>query len=154
MKKRYIKMGIKRTITAVCILWMLLFTTMLAFAEDHTDKDVIESLVMERTEIMGDFLASKTSYWETAEKLETIETGRLLTEDLDNLRASFRTDIEYIENCQIKDVTFTKSDDDMLCAVVEMEWELCGLSGKEKINNYYSVICKKTGNSFQLVQFF
>lgn len=147
MKGRYM-------MKVILVLCFLIFTTALAFAGGDDRKDVVVKLVSGRTDAMNGFYGSQISYWEAARQLREVETGRLLDEDIDRLKNYFRTDIEYIEDYEIKKVTFTESGEDMLCAVVEMDWQISGTGGIESLNHCYSVICEKEGDAFKLVQFF
>jgi len=118
------------------------------------EEKIVRELVYLRCDAMSRYFASEMSYWEAGSQLREAETGRLLEEDLAGLREFFRTDIDQVTACRIKEVDFSYSDEDLLCAVVEIMWETEGLEGADCFTADYSVICEKSGETFKLVQFF
>ena len=109
----------------------------------------ISMLVRQRTDIMNEYFGGHILYKEAAARIEKVENGRLLDEDLAAMNDFFQTDIE-----EITDYHITNMDDTLICAVVTVEWEISGIEGKDEIENIYSVIAEKKENSYKLVQFF
>lgn len=119
-------------------------------------EDTVRELVSRRTDAMSGYFASKLSYWEAGRQLREIEEGRLLEEDLKSMREYFRTDIEQVREYEILNVDFTVKKEDVLCAIVEIQWETEGLGGVECFSGDYSVICEKNQDAevYKLVHFF
>lgn len=117
-------------------------------------ESAVVSLVEQRTDILNNYYCGITTFKEASKAIETVESGSLLREDINNMHAFFQTDIEEVDSYEIRKVDITCEEEDLICAVVHMDWLTEGLSGKEKIEAVYSVIMEKTENSFKLVQFF
>ena len=83
-----------------------------------------------------------------------MEKGRLLEEDILAMKEYFQTDIEEVSDYEIRDIEITNADENLVCAVVSVDWEVSGTAGKEKITEIYSVIMEKDEKSYKLVQFF
>ena len=114
----------------------------------------ISMLVRQRTDIMNEYFGGHILYKEAAARIEKVENGWLLDEDLAAMNDLFQTDIEEITDYHITEVDITNMDDTLICAVVTVEWEISGIEGKDEIENIYSVIAEKKENSYKLVQFF
>ena len=119
-------------------------------------EDTVRELVSRRTDAMSGYFSSKLSYWEAGRQLRKMEEGRLLEEDLKNMREYFRTDIEQVREYEILNVNFTMKEEDILCATVEIQWETEGLDGVDCFTEFYSVICERNPeeDEYKLVHFF
>jgi len=104
------------------------------FASARTDEDIIRELVSLRTDTLSGF--------------------HLLKEDLQNIDLYFQTDIEQVKEYSFEKISVTKSEEDMICADVTMEWEAEGIDGTDNFTVTYNVICQKDKESYKLVQFF
>ena len=136
---------------AILLIVLLLSTVM---ASGSGPESEITMLVTQRTDIMNEYFGGHILYKEAAERIDKIEKGRLLEEDLEAMKSFFQTDIEEITDYKIKAVDITDIDETLICAVVTIEWELYGTNGKEHMEEIYSVIAQKQENSYKLVQFF
>ena len=87
-------------------------------------------------------------------QIKSVEKGRLLEEDILAMKEYFQTDIEEVSDYEIRDIEITNADENLVCAVVSVDWEVSGTAGKEKITEIYSVIMEKDEKSYKLVQFF
>ena len=103
---------------------------------------------------MNEFFCGHIQYKEAAERIEIVEMGRLLDEDLSAMKAFFQTDIEEITDYKITDVNITDMDETLICAVVTVDWMVYGTGGNESVEEIYSVIAEKCEDSYKLVQFF
>ena len=136
---------------AVLPVILLLSTVM---ASGSGPEDEISMLVRQRTDIMNEYFSGHILYKEAAKRIEIIEMGRLLDEDLTAMKAFFQTDIEEITDYAITEVEITDRDETLICAVVTIDWQVYGTEGTESIEGIYSVIAQKSENSYKLVQFF
>ncbi len=114
----------------------------------------ISMLVARRTDVMNEYFGGHILYNEAAERIEQIETGRLLEEDLEAMKSFFQTDIEDVTDYKITKVEITDIDNTLICAVVTVDWQVYGTEGNESIEGIYSIIAEKSENSYKLVQFF
>lgn len=136
---------------AVLLTVVILSTIM---ASGSGPESAISMLVCQRTDIMNQYFGGHILYKEAAERIDKVEKGRLLSEDLAAMKEFFQTDIEEITDYKIKKIDITEMDETLICAVVTIEWDLYGTGGTENIEEIYSVIAEKCENSYKLVQFF
>ena len=137
--------------TAILLIVLLLSTVL---ASGSGPESEISMLVIRRTDIMNEYFGGHILYKEAAERIEKIEKGRLLEEDLEAMKSFFQTDIEDVTDYKITKVDITDMDDTLICAVVTVDWQVWGKGGEESIEGIYSVIAEKCENSYKLVQFF
>ena len=137
--------------TAILLIVLLLSTVL---ASGSGPESEISMLVIRRTDIMNEYFGGHILYKEAAERIEKIEKGRLLEEDLEAMKSLFQTDIEDVTDYKITKVDITDMDDTLICAVVTVDWQVWGTGGEESIEGKYSVIAEKCENSYKLVQFF
>ncbi|MGN0736449.1 MAG: hypothetical protein ACI4LP_11670 [Anaerovoracaceae bacterium] len=136
---------------AIFLIVLLLSTVM---ASGSGPESEISMLVTQRTDVMNEYFGGHILYKEAAERIEKIEKGRLLEEDLESMKSFFQTDIEEITDYKITKVEITEMDDTLICAVVTVVWKVFGNGGEEYIEGIYSVIAEKCEKSYKLVQFF
>ena len=141
---------IKRKILAVGAAGVLV----LILTSGSDTKGEIEELVRARTDIMNGFFCGQINYYDALEEIKKIEKGRLLEEDILAMREFFQTDIEEVTEYEIKDIEITNADEDVVCALVKVDWTVSGTLETEKITQIYSVIMEKEQKSYKLVQFF
>ena len=137
--------------TAILLIVLLLSTVL---ASGSGPESEISILVIRRTDIMNEYFGGHILYKEAAERIEKIEKGRLLEEDLEAMKSFFQTDIEDVTDYKITKVDITDMDDTLICAVVTVDWQVWGTGGEESIEGIYNVIAEKCENSYKLVQFF
>lgn len=122
--------------------------------------DPITALVGQRIEIMDAFFNGDLNIREASEALRRIEHGRLLQEDLSSFESYFQTDVERILHYQITVPEITYRDENVITALVQVEWTTEGIPAEEedtavcRETAYYSVILEKNENSYKIVQFF
>lgn len=145
-----------KILTAAAVITAIFLGTSSGIAFSDQQEDIVADLVCRRTDAMSGYFASKLSYWEAGTLLRETEAGNLLETDLKKMREFFRTDIEQVKEYEIRNVDFTLKDEDILCAVVEIEWLAEGLDGEDRFETTHSVICEKQeGESdYKLVHFF
>ena len=136
---------------AIFLIVLLLSTVM---ASGSGPESEISMLVTQRTDVMNEYFGGHILYKEAAERIEKIEKGRLLEEDLESMKSFFQTDIEEITDYKITKVEITEMDDTLICAVVTVVWKVFGNGGEEYVEGIYSVIAEKCEKSYKLVQFF
>ena len=117
-------------------------------------KGEITELVEARTDIMNGYFCGHINYYEAIGQIKKIEKGHLLEEDIQSMRDFFQTDIEEVSEYEISDIELTNTDENLVCAVVTIDWTVSGPSGKEEIQEIYSVIMEKDEKNYKLVQFF
>ena len=126
--------------TAILLIVLLLSTVL---ASGSGPESEISMLVIRRTDIMNEYFGGHILYKEAAERIEKIEKGRLLEEDLEAMKSFFQTDIEDVTDYKITKVDITDMDDTLICAVVTVDWQVWGTGGEESIEGIYSVIAEK-----------
>ena len=124
------------------------------FASARTDEDIIRELVSLRTDTLSGFYAGEIDREDAIKIINSIEGDHLLKEDLQNIDLYFQTDIEQVKEYSFEKISVTKSEEDMICADVTMEWEAEGIDGTDNVTVTYNVICQKDKESYNLVQFF
>lgn len=117
-------------------------------------KGEMAELIRARTDIMNGYFCGHISYYDALAQIENVEKGRLLEEDILSMREFFQTDIEEVTEYSITDIEITSADEDLVCAVVTIDWQVSGTAGEEIIEGIYSVIMEKDEKSYKLVQFF
>lgn len=136
------------------ILAVFILCTVLASGGEKEPEDIIKHLIRERTEIMNEYFCGHINYDEASDRIREIEKDSLLQEDIRALKDYFQTDIEEVTDFEISNLEITYSDEDMVCAVATITWEVHGTSGNELIDEIYSVIMEKDEKNYKLVQFF
>ena len=116
--------------TAILLIVLLLSTVL---ASGSGPESEISMLVIRRTDIMNEYFGGHILYKEAAERIEKIEKGRLLEEDLEAMKSFFQTDIEDVTDYKITKVDITDMDDTLICAVVTVDWQVWGTGGEESI---------------------
>lgn len=137
-------------LSAICIIVM--FTA--AFTIASSEEAVVKDLICQRTDTLSGFYAGNIEKEDAVNKIKSIEMSHLMEEDIENIDLYFRTDIERVKKYSIKDLHITQSDEDIICADVEIEWQSEGLPGEENFTCSYKVICAKEENVYKLAQFF
>ena len=116
--------------TAILLIVLLLSTVL---ASGSGPESEISMLVIRRTDIMNEYFGGHILYKEAAERIEKIEKGRLLEEDLEAMKSFFQTDIGDVTDYKITKVDITDMDDTLICAVVTVDWQVWGTGGEESI---------------------
>lgn len=146
--------GIKK-----CVLIMVLAFVLILFSAGTGSKSIVSSAISQRTDTMNDYYSGKMSYKEACNKLAKIEAGGILEEDVKALKSFFGTDIEEIVDYEIDEIEINYEDEDVICALVSIKWEIGsgdGLYRGSEVQNVvgsYSVILENKDNIFKLVQF-
>ena len=127
--------------TAV-ILAILIGATSIGMAGIETEEEMVSRLVCQRNDAMIGYFANELSFWDAKKILMETESGTLLEEDLDSLRAYFCTDIDEVRSYEIENVEIHYADEELICGVVDISWETLGLEGEDAFCVKYSVICQ------------
>lgn len=144
---------------AIILLVSAAAIMLLSSATRNESERLIIELVTDRIETMNGYFDGEYNYKEACSALEITECGRLLEEDIDSFKSYFGTDIDKVENYTIVKVEVNYEDDEVICAYVEIEWnlrcidELYSSSTEDEINAGYSIIAEKNDGAFKLVQF-
>ena len=146
-------MKMKKSMLKIAVIPVVLMISTVMVSGSGPEAD-ISMLICQRTDIMNEYFSGQILYKEAADRIEKIEKGRLLTEDLNAMKEYFQTDIEEVTAYEITKVDITEADETLICAVVTDCWEVYGTDGEENIEGIYSVIAEKCENSYKLVQFF
>ncbi len=136
----------------ILIVFCLLVTT--AFATANSQEQIVESLISQRTDILNLYYAGEADKKETMENISNVTTDFLKESDLKNLEAYFQCDLERPIGYEFSEIDVTYYDDEVICALVTIEWMAEGIKGREDFSHTYSVICVKEENLYKLAQFF
>ena len=139
---------------AICLGAVIFLNYMTEVMSDTVKSKEITELISLRTDAMNGYFAGEIEFMHASEQLHDVEMGDLLKEDLMNLKAFERTDIEIVENYEITDVFFLKQNEDGVSARVTVDWTVSGIEGKDQFTATYEVSCQKHGESLKLVDFF
>ena len=145
---KHLKRLRKKTIIVAAALAAVLLSSGSDVKGDMAD------LIKARTDILNGYYCGHINYYDALSHIREIETGRLLEEDTAAMRGFFQTDIEEVTDYKITDIELTSADEDLVCAVVDISWEVSGTGGNESIEEIYSVIMEKDEKKYKLVQFF
>ncbi len=127
---------------------------MAVMASGSDVKGEMAELIRARTDTMNGYFCGQINYYDALRQIEQVEKGRLLEEDILAMREFFQTDIEEVTEYEITDIEITNADEELVCAVVTIGWEVSGAAESEKIEQIYSVIMEKDEKNYKLVQFF
>ena len=142
----------KGVILFIVVIVMVFITT--AFATANSNEDIVKNLICQRTDTLGLYYAGKINKKEAMTKISSITTDFLKDEDLDNLEKYFQCDLEQLVDYEIIEIDVNYSDEEVICAMVTIDWKANGLKGEEDFSHTYSVICKKEEKMYKLAQFF
>ena len=117
-------------------------------------KGQMADLISARIDVMNGYFCGHINYYDALEQIRQVEMGRLLDEDVQAMRDYFQTDIEQVNKYKIKDIELTNGDENLVCAVATIAWQVSGTEGTEEIEEIYSVIMEKDEKNYKLVQFF
>ena len=129
----------------------LLILVLTSGSDIETD---MADLVRARTDIMNGYFCGHINYSDALEKIKEIEKGRLLEEDIQAMRDFFQTDIEEVNEYEIREVLLTNQDEEVVSGFVTVDWKVSGIDGKENFEQIYSVIMEKDEKNYKLIQFF
>lgn len=125
-----------------------------SFATTYSQEEIIKSLICQRTDTLNMYYAGQANKKDTMEKIELITTDYLKESDLQNLENFFQCDLERPVGYEFAKIDITYSDDDVICALVTIDWTSEGIKGRENFSHTYSIICEKEENLYKLAQFF
>ena len=114
----------------------------------------IRQLLLQRTDIMNAYFAGEKNLQAAAAELAEIEEDVLYREDLLGLKIYENTDIETVESCDIEVIKVINPGSCRLHAAVKIKWTAAGLDGRTVFTENYMAMCKKTGKTLKLVEFF
>ena len=136
------------------LVFMLILDVCADAVHDEKVMEQIGQLVLKRAETMNDYYIGELEYIHAEEILRDFETGDLLEDDLENLKAWEHTDIDTVNDAEIVQVTLMEDNPDFLSASIIVSWNVSGLDGNTDFKNNYVTICEKSGNTLKLSQFF
>lgn len=145
MKRKYFA-------AAAIVIAAVLTTT--AFAMAGSDEKIVEDLINKRTVTLNDYYDGDMQREEARQIISDIETGTLMEQDLDNIDRYFQTDIDRIKEFDLVSVKITEADEDMICADVNIKWDVETVTGNDSFMCDYDVILVKEGEAYKLAQFF
>lgn len=128
-------------------------------ATQSESERIIKDLICARTAAMNEYFDGGISYKEACVILAEVEKDRLLAEDTESLNKYFATDIEQVKSYEISKVEINYADEDIICAFVEIKWEVNCVDGVYRDSNVaeieagYSVMAENCDGAFKLVQF-
>ena len=137
---------------ASVVVLMVIFCT--AIASAGGEEAVVRELICRRTDTLSGFYAGEIDKKEAVETIQSIESGHLMEEDLQNIELYFQTDIEQVREYFITSIDIEEADEDIIYGYVTIKWKVEGIAGKEEFLYEYSIICSKEDNVYKLEQFF
>ena len=139
---------------AVCLGTVATLEYLTEVMSETVKTERIVELVSRRADTMNGYFAGEVEFMHASEQLHDVEMGELLEDDLWNLQAYERTDIEVIQNYEIRDVILLNEDENNVSARVTVEWIVYGIDGMDQFTSTYEVSCEKQGETLKLVEFF
>jgi len=117
-----------------------------------SDDSLVQYHLEERTKLMQDCFYGKISIAEAEEKLNKYETQPLLSNDIKSLREWGRTEVD-----KVKKMSFTKIEKQQELLgyktyIVDIIWEMTGLSEDYIVEESYYVVLKKVGDKDYISQ--
>lgn len=142
MKKRFI----------IIMLALLLFSyNSISAYEYHKEIEDIEYLLNERIVIMNEFLYGYKDMKSLENKLDDIETGKLLENDLDILFKVIDcpTDYELAMNVRVEKIRVLERNEDCIFINADLNWLMSGYDGEFNMIRNYDINCiEKDGQMY------
>ncbi len=141
----------KRFIYIMLVLLLFSYNSISAY-EYHEEISEIECLLNQRIEIMNDFLYGVKDMRSLENKLEEIETGKLLENDLDILSkvVDNPTDYELAMNVKVDKINSLERVEDGICINADLIWQMRGYDGEYNVVRSYDIKCAETENRLYL----
>lgn len=151
---RWLSLIISLSACFICLGAAIVLEYLTDTMSDSVNAEKITTLISQRTDAMNGYFEGENTFHHASEILYDVEMGDLLEEDLFNLQAYERTDIETVEYYEIRDVVMVNQGENDISARVTVDWTVYGLEGLDVLTATYNVVCKKDGETLKLVEFF
>lgn len=143
MKRRFI----------LIMLALLLFSyNSISAYEYHREIDDIEFLLNERIAIMNEFLYGVKDMEKLEQKLNKIETNKLLENDLDILFKVIDcpTDYELAMNVTVDKIHTLEETEECISINADLNWQMSGYDGEFNMVKNYDIECVEKNGKMQL----
>lgn len=132
----------KRFILTMLILLIFSYTSISGY-EYHEEINSIEYLLNERIKIMNEFLYGYKDMDNLEKKLNKIESGHLLENDLDILYKVIDcpTDYELAMNVEVDKINSIETIDDEILINADLNWLMSGYDGEFNLIRNYNIKC-------------
>ena len=135
----------------LCVLMFMLFTTgMTAGAAD--DDELVKDMLSRRTEILEQYFHGGADADECRAELERIESGSLLRQDVENMKAFAATDIESILDFRIRILSCRRSSYGIVKGRVEILYVMAGCGTKRTETCQYFFTAEERSEALKLTQ--
>lgn len=134
MKKRFIYI----------MIFLLLFSyKSISAYEYHKEITDVEYLLNQRIEIMNEFLYGFKDLRSLENKLDDIETDKLLANDIDILSKVIDnpTDYELAMGVKVDKIITLERIDDCIHINADLKWQMCGYDGEFHMVRNYDIKC-------------
>lgn len=143
----------KRFILTMILLLLFSYKSINGY-EYHKEIKTIEYLLNERIKIMNEFLYGYKDMGRLEDRLNEIESDKLLRNDLDILYKVIDnpTDYELAMNVKVQKIHDIEQKDDGYCANVDLIWLMRGYDGEFNIMRNYNIECIQLNEEVYLAE--
>ncbi|WP_326910376.1 hypothetical protein [Sedimentibacter sp. MB31-C6] len=142
----------KKGIMYILIVLLLFSYKTIEGYEYHKEVTIIEQLLNERITIMNDFLYNGKDLKDLEEKLNKIEAGDQLENDLDILSKVIDnpTDFELSKNVKVEKINKLDKTEDGIDINADLNWLIEGYDGEYNLIKNYNIKCLECNNIIYL----
>lgn len=141
----------KRFILIMLVLLLFSYNSISAY-EYHEEISDIEYLLNERIKIMNDFLYGYKDMDSLEDKLNDIEAGKLLENDIGILSKVIDnpTDYELAMSVKVDKICSLERTEGELCINVDLNWLMSGYDGEFNMVRNYNIKCSEAEGQMYL----
>lgn len=141
----------KRFILIMLVLLLFSYNSISAY-EYHEEISGIEYLLNERIKIMNDFLYGYKDMDSLEDKLNDIEAGKLLENDIGILSKVIDnpTDYELAMSVKVDKICSLERTEGELCINVDLNWLMSGYDGEFNMVRNYNIKCSEAEGQMYL----
>lgn len=142
----------KRRFIVLMIVTMFFSYISIGSFEYHKEITSIEYLLNERIKIMNDFLYGYKDMDLLEDRLNDIETDKLLENDLDILYKviDHPTDYELAMSVTVEKINSLESEDDCIYINADLNWLMSGYDGEFNLIRNYDIKCVEIDDQMYL----
>lgn len=120
---------VQKAVLVNVLILLIIFLTVGVRAASPTDEKVVENLMSQRIEILGRYYAGAEGFDRTERRLEKIESGGLLKDDLNAMKENRNTDFSRVKKYSIDIYSCSRSNYGILTGEMEMNWIMESMAG-------------------------
>ncbi|MGN0659708.1 MAG: hypothetical protein ACI4LA_08875 [Emergencia sp.] len=144
MKKVYI--------VNLCVL-LIIFLTAGITGRPNTDSRQMKEVISLRITALDRFYSQDESFDETRDFLETIESGRLLRNDVELMEAFAATDLDRIKSAKVKISACRRSSLGIIKGEADIRYVMEGQKGIWQDRQQYFFTAEDSGGKLKMTQF-